>query len=118
MNSTSTTGGSCDHIPTPRYSVFICTRNRTVFLRKCLDALIASASDKRAPIVVIDNGSTDATPTLVEEFSPRVQYVFEGQIGLSYARNRALSMCETGIHRNSLMTTVYQSLAGVLQLQV
>ena len=45
-------------------------------------------------IVVVDNNSTDATKKTVEEFArlAPVVYVFEGEQGIAYARNKALSV--------------------------
>jgi glucosyl-dolichyl phosphate glucuronosyltransferase len=75
----------------PSISVVICTHNRAEWLRRVLGTLCAqtlSASDFE--IVVVDNGSTDATRWVVEEIGrtkPNVRYVAEGRIGSSYARN-------------------------------
>lgn len=78
-------------------SVVICTRNRADSLRETLDCL--AAADRRelaVEIVVVDNGSEDATRQVVGSFASglRVRYLFEpttGTYGKSHALNRALA---------------------------
>lgn len=70
-------------------AVVICTRNRPIPLRKCLEAVARLA---RTPdeVVVVDNSSGDKETELVAlEFSAR--YTLEPVEGLSRARNRALT---------------------------
>ncbi len=76
--------------PVPRLSIsaVVVTRNRSAYLKSCLEAL---HQQSRMPdeIVIIDNGSTDETAKVVEKFSESnlVRYVYEGEIGISHARN-------------------------------
>ncbi|NRB46820.1 MAG: glycosyltransferase [Saprospiraceae bacterium] len=75
----------------PRISILICTRNRSNILAECL----ASFTRQDAPsewfeVVIIDNGSTDETPALLEDYIARYsnfRKINEPRIGLSYARN-------------------------------
>lgn len=79
----------------PRYTVALCTHNHADRLERTLADLTALRLP-RAPIefLVIDNGSRDATPDLLqghrwpEGFNARV--VREEKLGLSNARNRAV----------------------------
>ncbi len=78
------------HTSIPEISVVICTRNRAALLEKCLlsveqQTLAASVFE----ILVVDNGSSDATPLLLEKFSERLPLtaISEPVIGLSRARN-------------------------------
>jgi len=78
------------HMSMPRISVVICTRNRAVFLDKCLSSLekqTLGAEDFE--VLVVDNGSTDDTLGIVENFSARLPLtaVIEPVVGLSRARN-------------------------------
>lgn len=73
-----------------RMTVAICSYNRADYL----DAAIQSVKDQvvdgtRVEVLVVDNASTDATKDVVGAH-PGVRYVFEGRLGLSRARNRAL----------------------------
>ena len=78
-------------------SVIVCTRNRSESLGRTLAAMRCLASPKGVPweLVVVDNGSTDATKAVVTHFMETsgldVQYVQENRKGLSHARNTGLS---------------------------
>jgi glycosyltransferase involved in cell wall biosynthesis len=80
-------------------SVLVCTYNRCGSLLDTLRALGKQAvrEDTAWEIVVVDNNSADATRATVGHFAAthpglRVQYVFEGEQGLSHARNKAISI--------------------------
>lgn len=71
-------------------SVIIPTYNYSRFLA---DAIESALSQTYSPIevVVVDDGSTDDTATLVEtRFSERVRYLFQSNQGLSAARNTGI----------------------------
>jgi glucosyl-dolichyl phosphate glucuronosyltransferase len=74
---------------TKKLSVIICTHNRADYLRKAIQSLLNQTIPRKDfEIVVVDNCSTDSTKDVVEQFaSEGVQYLFEPQLGLSYARN-------------------------------
>jgi glycosyltransferase involved in cell wall biosynthesis len=76
----------------PLLSVVICTVDRAGLLKGALESL----ADQTAPpqsfgVIVVDNGSTDATREVAEEFGQvlTLRYVREERMGLSHARNRA-----------------------------
>ena len=79
-----------------RISIVIPTHNRADSLRITLNCLEnMDWHGVRAEIVVVDNGSTDTTPIVVEEYGERlpVRYLYEptaGVWGKSHALNRAL----------------------------
>ncbi len=69
----------------PKVSVVVCTRNGSRTLDECL----ASLTTLRYPsyeILVVDDGSTDATAEIAARF-PAVKYFVQGHAGLSAARN-------------------------------
>jgi len=74
-------------------SVAICTRNRASDLPR----LFKSLADLEYPadrfeVLVVDNGSQDATREVAEAWLsrlPNIRYFYEGQPGLPYARNTA-----------------------------
>lgn len=78
----------------PMLSIAICTRNRAAVLRRVLE----SAANLRLPadltweIVVVDNGSTDGTPSVLAEFATKLplRSVVEHEPGVANARNTAL----------------------------
>jgi hypothetical protein len=76
-------------------SVIICTRNRAEQLRQVLDSAAAMdvPPDLSWELLVIDNGSSDHTPEVIESFAERlpIRRVSEPQAGLSNARNRGVA---------------------------
>lgn len=80
----------------PTVAIILCTRDRAESLRETLASIAGTnvPSDLDVELVVIDNGSTDATPQVVQEHraNPRlpVRRVFEPVAGLSNARNAGL----------------------------
>lgn len=80
-------------------SIAICTFNRIDYLSICLDALSnQSVAQEEFEVWIVDNDSTDGTGQFVKEFSknhPNFHYVKETKLGLSYARNKALSTINT-----------------------
>lgn len=71
-------------------SAVICTHNRAAYLRKALQSLARQTLAPEAhEILIVDNGSTDATRQVLAEFSDlkNLRYVFEPTLGLSHARN-------------------------------
>src|SRR4051794_455365 len=68
----------------PRMSVVVCTYNGAATITNCL-AAISRLEYPDYDVIVVDDGSTDTTATLVEEFDVRV--VTTPGLGLSGARN-------------------------------
>jgi len=74
-------------------SVIVCTHNRATLLPKVLTRLRAQDYPQDAfEIIVVDNGSTDHTPQVVERFVTGpgipVRYIAETRLGVTFARNR------------------------------
>lgn len=85
---------SCEPPPHPQVSVVICTRDRAGPLSRTLNAFSAlrTAPTLAWEVIVIDNGSTDATGGVLEAFAPllplkRLFYQPSGQGG---ARNEGI----------------------------
>ncbi len=81
----------------PLVSIVICTRNRAATLGRTLDAVrrLAVPADLPAELLVVDNGSSDATREVVAAWhAPAIdrRYVFEERPGLATARNTALAV--------------------------
>ncbi len=77
---------------TPAISVAVCTRNRSQVLGGCL-ASLATQDLSAIEVIVVDNGSSDATDQVVRAWQSRVtglEYLREPVPGLSRARNLAL----------------------------
>ncbi|WP_051221499.1 glycosyltransferase [Conexibacter woesei] len=93
-------GAAVDRAAMPDCSVIICTRDRADIIEGCVEQVVGQGV---AEIVVVDNGSTDATPDVLAalaERHPAVRVVDEPRAGLSIARN-------TGAHAASHELLIY-----------
>ena len=78
-------------------SVLILAHNKSEYTRRCLDSLLLS-TQRPFEVVLVDNGSTDNTPTLFDEFAARAasqrisvkRLRFESNIGAIEGRNRGM----------------------------
>jgi len=70
----------------PTASVIIPTFNRAAFLAEAVDSVFAQ-TEKNYELIVVDDGSTDATRAMVESYGERVRYFFQSNAGASAARN-------------------------------
>ena len=75
-------------------SIVICTRNRAPVVVRAIHGALAEAASAGAELLVVDNASTDATPSAVAELQQQAASPFrvlrEPEVGLSAARNRGL----------------------------
>lgn len=80
----------------PDISIVVCTQNRAGLLRTALTSLADLASDElfNYEIVVIDNGSTDATPQTIAAAAAKSKHLIRGvhepRKGIVPARNRGV----------------------------
>lgn len=78
----------------PLATVVICTRNRAATLARALESIATAAETVTEDweLLVVDNGSTDDTPAIVESFSDKlpIRRHFHSVPGLSNARNAAV----------------------------
>jgi GT2 family glycosyltransferase len=72
----------------------VCTRDRVEHLRRLLHTVGAQRSPVPFELVVVDNGSRDETPRVLEEYAPTApmptRVVHEARPGLGRARNRGI----------------------------
>jgi glycosyltransferase involved in cell wall biosynthesis len=73
----------------PLVSVIIPTYNREQYLRKALDSVLAQTY-QRFEIIVVDDGSTDNTRTMLSAYQESVRYVYQENQGISKARNTGI----------------------------
>ena len=73
-------------------SVIVCTHNRAGYLARALDSLGRQTLGRAGfEVLVVDNASADGTASVARErASGNWRYIFEGELGLSAARNRGL----------------------------
>src|SRR5260370_3677909 len=77
-------------------SLIIATRDRCQQLQRCLDAVTCLQFERLWELIIVDNGSTDGTASVVHQFSEcaqfPVRYVFESKPGLGNAHNAAIAV--------------------------
>lgn len=74
----------------PTISLIIPAYNEEAYLPACLDAVMANVAPHAMEIVVVDNNSTDGTKAVIDRY-PGVKYVFEGEKGITRARQRGFT---------------------------
>ncbi len=77
----------------PKFSVIIPTFNRAAFITKAVDSVLHQ-SFKDFEVIVVDDGSTDATGAALEPYQENIQYLYQENRGVSAARN-------AGIHQSN-----------------
>ena len=76
----------------PELSVIVPAYNVEKYLKRCLES-ISSQSHQSLEIIVIDDGSTDRTSEVIEQFlqyDPRARCITQANSGLSAARNAGI----------------------------
>lgn len=74
----------------PRVSVVIPTYNRAALLARAIDSVVSQTVEP-LEILVVDDGSTDDTKTLIRERYPQIRYLAQENRGVSAARNRGIA---------------------------
>ena len=70
-------------------SVIIPSYKRRHVLRRALDSVFAQTLQP-LEVIVVDDGSNDDTQSLIEQFYPRVNYLYQPNQGVSKARNKGV----------------------------
>lgn len=73
-----------------RVTVVLPTYNRAESLPGAIRSALGQTAADRCDIVVVDDGSTDHTPAVVEQFADRVRYLRQPNRGVSAARNAGI----------------------------
>jgi GT2 family glycosyltransferase len=71
-------------------SVIVPTYNRAAILARALDSALAQ-SYPHVEVLVIDDGSTDATAAVVAQYGDRVRYLRQANAGVGAARNHGIA---------------------------
>lgn len=73
-------------------SVVIPAYNAESFLKEALTSVVDQTCDEKIQIIVVDDGSTDATAEVARRF-PSVEYIRQDNQGAASARNRGMLEC-------------------------
>ncbi len=73
-------------MPLPRVSVVICVYNGAQYVGHALDSVFAQGFDGME-VIVVDDGSTDTTPQVLEGYGDRVRVIRQDNRGEAAARN-------------------------------
>ena len=78
----------------PTFSIVTPTYNRAYILANAIKS-VTNQTYKQWELIIIDDGSTDITKNLVQNFhDERIKYIFQKNAGPSTARNNALSVAK------------------------
>jgi len=75
-------------------SVIIPTYNRSGFVKEAVNSVLAQ-KNVSVEVIVVDDGSTDATAEVLESFGASIRRVYQPRAGVSAARNRGIRMAES-----------------------
>jgi glycosyltransferase involved in cell wall biosynthesis len=74
----------------PLVSVVIPTYNRAVLIPGVVQSVLKQ-SYKNIEIIVVDDGSTDDTKTIIDQFKHKIQYIYTENSGPAHARNTGMT---------------------------
>jgi len=74
----------------PEVSVIIPTYNRAWVLKEAIDSVLAQ-DFRDFELIVVDDGSTDNTPQILESYSQDLMVIWQPNKGVSAARNRGIA---------------------------
>lgn len=80
----------------PKVSVVVPIYGVEKYLRECVDSILAQTL-KDIEVILVDDGSPDGCPAIVDEYAakdPRVVAVHQPNSGVSFSRNKALSVAK------------------------
>ncbi len=74
-----------------RFSILVPTFNQSKYLRQAIDSIL-SQSFTRYEVIVIDDGSIDDTPRVLESYGSRIHVIRQSNQGPEIARNNAAAL--------------------------
>jgi glycosyltransferase involved in cell wall biosynthesis len=80
-------------VESPLISCIVPVLNGELYIRESLDSILAQTY-KAIEIIVLDDGSTDGTVSIVREYGGQVKYFWQPNGGLASARNRGIDVAQ------------------------
>lgn len=75
----------------PQVSVVILAENQSTSIDRCLESVFHQ-TDTRLEVIVVDNGSDEATLKVLQPYLHQIRYIYQGKQGTVAARNRGLKV--------------------------
>ena len=102
-----------------KVSIIIPTYNRAKYLAAAIDSVLAQTC-QNWELIVVDDGSTDETATMLEGYGDRLRYIRQRNQGVSAARNHAFRECQGEFvlfldSDDLLLPNALEALAGALE---
>lgn len=79
-----------------KYTVIVINYNKALYLKKCLDSII-NQTYKKFEIIVVDDGSTDNSKEVLDEYSnnEKIKIFYKKNTGVADTRNYAITKVKT-----------------------
>ena len=69
-------------------SIIVTTYNYGAYVSQAVESLINQEGGLSLEIIVVDDGSTDDTRSILESYGPSIKAIHQANSGVSMARNR------------------------------
>lgn len=93
MSGGETSGEAGNEPELPLISIVVCTHNRAHLLPGTIESLLAQRYSP-AEIVILDDGSTDSTPQVLEAYRGRIRFASQANAGIAVARSEAVRLAD------------------------
>jgi glycosyltransferase involved in cell wall biosynthesis len=77
-------------------SVIIPAYNAALYIRQAIESVLAQTY-RDYEIIVVDDGSTDDTPRIAQQFGSAIRYIRQDNMGLSAARNTGIKNSQAAV---------------------
>jgi glycosyltransferase involved in cell wall biosynthesis len=76
-----------------QFSILMPVYNIQKYLRQTVDSLL-SQDFRNFEVVIVDDGSTDGTPQILESYGAQIRFCRQANTGAEFARNKAASLAQ------------------------
>ena len=72
----------------PEISIIVSAYNSEKYIKDCMDSLLnQDYSKEKYEVIVVDDGSTDGTKSLIKSYNGKIKYFYKENGGSASARN-------------------------------